>query len=82
MSIVGDFSEEDIESCVMDYLGTVRARRGVERALIYNPILFRPSPNDLHFQQVRLFLSCDKLLTNFLYITSGLIACFLFDRCS
>ncbi|KAI3824598.1 hypothetical protein L1987_06062 [Smallanthus sonchifolius] len=52
VSIVGDFSEEDIESCVMDYLGTVRASRGADRALSYNPIIFRPSPHDLHFQQV------------------------------
>ncbi|XP_071701017.1 stromal processing peptidase, chloroplastic-like [Rutidosis leptorrhynchoides] len=52
VSVVGDFSEEEIESCVMDYLGTVRATKGAERALSYTPIVFRPSPNDLHFQQV------------------------------
>ncbi|GJS89789.1 stromal processing peptidase chloroplastic [Tanacetum coccineum] len=52
VSIVGDFSEEDIESCVMDYLGTVRPTSGAERALSYTPILFRPSPNNLNFQQV------------------------------
>ncbi|XP_076939981.1 stromal processing peptidase, chloroplastic-like [Bidens hawaiensis] len=52
VSIVGDFSEEDIESCVMDYLGTVRPTKGADKALSYNPIMFRPSPNDLHFQQV------------------------------
>ncbi|MFS7931678.1 putative processing peptidase [Helianthus anomalus] len=52
VSIVGDFSEEDIESCVMDYLGTVRPTKGADKALCYNPILFRPSPNNLHFQQV------------------------------
>ncbi|KAL8236008.1 hypothetical protein R6Q59_017089 [Mikania micrantha] len=52
VSIVGDFSEEDIESCVMDYLGTVRATKGADKALSYIPINFRPSPNDLHFQQV------------------------------
>ncbi|KAI3681024.1 hypothetical protein L6452_35806 [Arctium lappa] len=52
VSLVGDFSEEDIESCVMDYLGTVRATRGAARALTYTPIIFRPSPNELHFQQV------------------------------
>ncbi|KAJ0451311.1 putative processing peptidase [Helianthus annuus] len=52
VSIVGDFSEEDIESCVMDYLGTVRASRGADMALSYDPIIFRPSPHDLHFQQV------------------------------
>nr|XP_043618679.1 stromal processing peptidase, chloroplastic [Erigeron canadensis] len=52
VSIVGDFSEEDIESCVMDYLGTVRATKGADRALSYTPINYRPSPNDLNFQQV------------------------------
>ncbi|XP_076960383.1 stromal processing peptidase, chloroplastic-like [Bidens hawaiensis] len=52
VSIVGDFSEEDIEACVMDYLGTVRPTKGADKALSYNPIMFRPSPNDLHFQQV------------------------------
>ncbi|KAL4563575.1 hypothetical protein LXL04_027618 [Taraxacum kok-saghyz] len=52
VSIVGDFTEEAIESCVMDYLGTIRAKKGAEKALVYTPVLFRPSPNDLHFQQV------------------------------
>ncbi|GKC40291.1 stromal processing peptidase chloroplastic [Tanacetum coccineum] len=46
VSIVGDFSEEDIESCVMDYLGTLRPTSGAERALSYTPILFRPFPNN------------------------------------
>lgn len=53
VSIVGDFSEEEIESCVLDYLGTVRASRDSERAHGFSPILFRPSPSDLQFQQVR-----------------------------
>ncbi|CAH9112963.1 unnamed protein product [Cuscuta epithymum] len=44
VSIVGDFSEEDIESCVLDYLGTIRATRGFERAQKYDPIVFRPYP--------------------------------------
>ncbi|KAK6277552.1 hypothetical protein POUND7_017875 [Theobroma cacao] len=52
VSIVGDFSEEEIESCVLDYLGTVRASRDSERAHGFSPILFRPSPSDLQFQQV------------------------------
>ncbi|KAI3495518.1 hypothetical protein L1887_37859 [Cichorium endivia] len=52
VSIVGDFTEADIEACVMDYLGTIRAKRGAEKALEYTPIVFRPSPNDLYFQQV------------------------------
>lgn len=51
VSIVGDFSEEDIESCILDYLGTVRETRGFERAQKYNPIIIRPSPN-LQHQQV------------------------------
>ncbi|KAL7592415.1 hypothetical protein Lser_V15G32592 [Lactuca serriola] len=52
VSIVGDFSEDDIDACVMDYLGTIKAKRGAEKALEYTPVVFRPSPNDLHFQQV------------------------------
>lgn len=52
VSIVGDFSEEEIESCILDYLGTVRAARGVEKQLVNSPITFRPSPSSLQFQQV------------------------------
>ncbi|GJY69894.1 stromal processing peptidase chloroplastic [Tanacetum coccineum] len=33
VSIVGDFFKEDIESCVMDYFGTLRPTSGAERAL-------------------------------------------------
>ncbi|KAE8057482.1 hypothetical protein FH972_014172 [Carpinus fangiana] len=52
VSIVGDFSEEEIEYCILDYLGTVRATRNSERAHESSPIFFRPSPSDLQFQQV------------------------------
>ncbi|KAG2693072.1 hypothetical protein I3760_08G081700 [Carya illinoinensis] len=52
VSIVGDFSEEEIESCVLDYLGTVRATRNSDRAQEFSPIFFRPSPSDLQSQQV------------------------------
>ncbi|KAL3512114.1 hypothetical protein ACH5RR_024831 [Cinchona calisaya] len=52
VSIVGDFSEEEIESCILDYLGTVEATRGLERAQKYRPIMFRPSTADLQHQQV------------------------------
>ncbi|XP_068653506.1 stromal processing peptidase, chloroplastic-like [Aristolochia californica] len=54
VSIVGDFSEDDVESCILDYLGTVRARRAVEKKLEFSPIRFRPSPSDLQHQQVYL----------------------------
>ncbi|PIN10708.1 N-arginine dibasic convertase NRD1 [Handroanthus impetiginosus] len=54
VSIVGDFSEEDIESCILEYLGTVRERRGSERAQKYSPIMFRPYTADLLHQQVLL----------------------------
>lgn len=56
VSIVGDFSQEEIESCILDYLGTVRASRDSEREPEFSPILFRTSPSDLQFQQVRPFL--------------------------
>ncbi|XP_024020096.1 stromal processing peptidase, chloroplastic isoform X2 [Morus notabilis] len=52
VSIVGDFSEEDIESCILDYLGTVRATKNSKRERQYAPVVFRPSPSDLQSQQV------------------------------
>ncbi|CAL9028320.1 unnamed protein product [Prunus brigantina] len=52
VSIVGDFSEEDVESCVLDYLGTVRSTGNYETENKYNPVVFRPSPSDLQSQQV------------------------------
>uniref|UniRef100_A0A2P2KHM4 Uncharacterized protein n=1 Tax=Rhizophora mucronata TaxID=61149 RepID=A0A2P2KHM4_RHIMU len=52
VSVVGDFSEEEIESCIVDYLGTVRETRGSDRKKEFNPVLFRPSPSKLHSQQV------------------------------
>ncbi|KAK9005464.1 hypothetical protein V6N11_042897 [Hibiscus sabdariffa] len=51
VSIVGDFSEEEIESCILDYLGTIRASRNSEREHEFSPIQFRTSPSDLQFQQ-------------------------------
>ncbi|KAK9704831.1 hypothetical protein RND81_07G013900 [Saponaria officinalis] len=51
VSIVGDFSEEEIESCILDYLGTVRATRDCEKELVIDPITFRP-PSDMQFQQI------------------------------
>ncbi|KAH7684401.1 C-terminal processing peptidase protein [Dioscorea alata] len=54
VSIVGDFNEDDIESCILDYLGTVGAARKAEIDSSFDPITFRPSPSDLHFQQVYL----------------------------
>lgn len=50
VSIVGDFSEEEIESCILDYLGTVRATRDFEKK-ICDAIIFRP-PSNMQFQQV------------------------------
>ncbi|OVA08777.1 Peptidase M16 [Macleaya cordata] len=52
VSIVGDFTEDDIESCILDYLGTVGATRSAGGVDGFNPIMFRPSPSDLQFQQV------------------------------
>ncbi|XP_074316103.1 stromal processing peptidase, chloroplastic isoform X2 [Silene latifolia] len=51
VSIVGDFSEEEIESCILDYLGTVSTARDFDKELIIDPITFRP-PSDMQFQQV------------------------------
>ncbi|KAI5599660.1 hypothetical protein BDE02_02G211200 [Populus trichocarpa] len=52
VSIVGDFSEEEVQSCIIDYLGTVRATRDSDQEQEFNPVMFRPSPSDLQFQQV------------------------------
>lgn len=52
ISIVGDFSEEEIESCILDYLGTVGATRDTKHVHKDGPIVFRPSCSELQFQQV------------------------------
>ncbi|XP_039807405.1 stromal processing peptidase, chloroplastic-like isoform X2 [Panicum virgatum] len=52
VSIVGDFTEEEVESCVLDYLGTVRAASSPNTEERIEKISFRPFPSDLHFQQV------------------------------
>ncbi|ERN11452.1 hypothetical protein AMTRI_Chr03g43670 [Amborella trichopoda] len=52
VSIVGDFTEDEIESCILDYLGTVTATGSTEKGNEYEPIFFRPSPSDLQSQQV------------------------------
>ncbi|XP_074560219.1 LOW QUALITY PROTEIN: stromal processing peptidase, chloroplastic [Curcuma longa] len=53
VSIVGDFTEEDVEVCILDYLGTVSSTN-TKAKLDIEPITFRPFPSDLHFQQVHL----------------------------
>jgi hypothetical protein len=52
VSVVGDFTEEEVESCVLDYLGTVRASNSSNTAEHIEKISFLPFPSDLHFQQV------------------------------
>lgn len=52
VSIVGDFTEEDIEVCILDYIGTVSPARSSKIEQSIEPIMFRPFPSDLHFQQV------------------------------
>jgi hypothetical protein len=52
VSIVGDFSEEEVESCVLDYLGTVSGTSAPTREEHIEKISFQPFPSDLHFQQV------------------------------
>ncbi|GAB2282246.1 hypothetical protein Dimus_016796 [Dionaea muscipula] len=54
VSIVGDFSEVEIESCILDYLGTVKATDESVKEHNPRPITLRPSPSDLQFQQVLL----------------------------
>ncbi|XP_019423435.1 PREDICTED: stromal processing peptidase, chloroplastic-like isoform X2 [Lupinus angustifolius] len=52
VNIVGDFTEEEIESCILDYLGTAQATRNHKIEQEFNPPLFRPSPSDLQSQEV------------------------------
>ncbi|XP_019421372.1 PREDICTED: stromal processing peptidase, chloroplastic-like isoform X1 [Lupinus angustifolius] len=52
VSIVGDFTEEEIESCILDYLGTAQAERDHKGEQEFSPPLFRPSPSDLQSQEV------------------------------
>ncbi|KAH9302963.1 hypothetical protein KI387_014546, partial [Taxus chinensis] len=52
VSIVGDFTEEDIEACVLDYLGTVTARKSDRKAADEFPVTFQTSYTNLQSQQV------------------------------
>ncbi|EPS66722.1 hypothetical protein M569_08054, partial [Genlisea aurea] len=53
VSIVGDFSKEDIESCVLEYLGTVTEKYFSDNdPRSYSPITFRPYTVDLQHQEV------------------------------
>lgn len=52
VSVVGDFTEEEVESCVLDYLGTVSAAKSSNKEEHIEKISFLPSSSDLHFQQV------------------------------
>ncbi|CAM0909938.1 unnamed protein product [Alopecurus aequalis] len=52
VSLVGDFTEEEVESCVLDYLGTVRAANSSSVTEHIEKISFLPFPSDLHSQQV------------------------------
>lgn len=57
MCVVGDFTEQDMESCLLDYLGTVtpndheQLRSGLDEE---KPVLIDPNPpTELRHQQVR-----------------------------
>ncbi|XP_010442166.1 PREDICTED: stromal processing peptidase, chloroplastic [Camelina sativa] len=52
VSIVGDFSEEEIERCILDYLGTVKASHDSTKLPGSEPIVFRQPTAGLQFQQV------------------------------
>ncbi|MCD7454320.1 hypothetical protein HAX54_024332 [Datura stramonium] len=63
VSMVGDFSEEDIESCILDYLGTVFLKDTDERACAY---IAGPAPNrwGFTFEGNDLFESVGNLSSN------------------
>lgn len=50
---MGDFSEEEIERCILDYLGTVKASHDSAKLPGSEPIVFRQATAGLQFQQVR-----------------------------
>ncbi|VVB07635.1 unnamed protein product [Arabis nemorensis] len=52
VSIVGDFSEDEIERCILDYLGTVKASHDSAKLPGSEPIVFRQATDGLQFQQV------------------------------
>ncbi|KAJ7982662.1 Stromal processing peptidase, chloroplastic [Quillaja saponaria] len=52
VSIVGDFTEEEIESCILDYLGTVQATINSKSEQEFRQPLFQQSSSDLQFQEV------------------------------
>eukprot|EP01018_Ginkgo_biloba_P028527 Gb_13236 [translate_table: standard] len=54
VSIVGDFTQEDIEACVLDYLGTITPTKVCcrESTISELPIRFQDYFTDLHNQQV------------------------------
>ncbi|XP_031474223.1 stromal processing peptidase, chloroplastic isoform X2 [Nymphaea colorata] len=52
VSIVGDFTKDEVESCILDYLGTVRPKKSIVETDGSNKIFFRTSPSDLQSQQV------------------------------
>lgn len=63
---MGDFSEEEIEHCILDYLGTVKASHDSAKLPGSEPIVFRQPTAGLQFQQVRnkaviYGLSCSSL---------------------
>ncbi|KAF3774523.1 hypothetical protein EJ110_NYTH52959 [Nymphaea thermarum] len=57
VSIVGDFTKDEVESCILDYLGTVKPKKSIVETDGNNEILFRTSPSDLQSQQISSFSS-------------------------
>lgn len=47
VSIVGDFTEDEVESCILDYLGTAQATRNYTKEQEFYPPSFRLSPSNL-----------------------------------
>lgn len=46
VNMVGDFSEQEVEDCILDYLGTVTASKADSEAeLVERPITIRPPPD-------------------------------------
>lgn len=75
MSVVGDFTEDEIESCILDYLGTVRVTENAASVHGAHPITFRTSASDLHFQQVQ------SISTLYWFVLYFLFVFLTYDRC-
>ena len=58
VSIVGDFTDEEVEDCIIDYLGTISpTKANIELELKERPLAIQPpSKHELRHQKVKSLL--------------------------